>query len=154
MCIRDSSRAGRSEVEATTTERLNPSGPRSLRIKSPTSRPLSPIKAITLTSARPWRAIIPKRVLLPTPLPEKMPTLWPSPQVSKLSIAFTPVSYTHLDVYKRQSLPCLEKTRIRSSPSCGGLSASLISAGVSPLSRKSVSYTHLLAEGRPPPPLD
>ena len=51
-----------------------PSGPRSFSMNSSTSRPRSPIRAMTLTSAAVFRAIIPSNVLLPTPEPAKMPT--------------------------------------------------------------------------------
>ena len=46
-------------------------------MNSRTSRPRSPMRAMTLTSASVWRAIMPRTVLLPTPLPEKMPTRCP-----------------------------------------------------------------------------
>ena len=75
--------AGWSEVATTTTERRSPSAPRLRSMNSSTSRPRSPISAITLTSARTLRAIMPSSVLLPTPLPEKMPTRWPLPIVSR-----------------------------------------------------------------------
>ena len=45
-------RAGWSDVDTTTTERASPSAPRSRSMNSRTSRPRSPIRAITLTSAR------------------------------------------------------------------------------------------------------
>jgi DNA topoisomerase-1 len=77
-------------IIATIMERFNPSSARSLSIKSLTSRPLSPISAITFRSAFVFLAIIPKRVLLPTPLPEKMPILCPFPTVSKPSSALMP----------------------------------------------------------------
>ncbi|MNC27428.1 hypothetical protein D3C75_756000 [compost metagenome] len=83
--------AGWSEVATTTTERCSPSGPRSRSMKSSTSLPRSPIKAITFTSAEVLRAIMPIRVLLPTPDPAKIPTRWPLPIVSKPSIALTPI---------------------------------------------------------------
>ena len=47
-----------------------------------TSRLRSPIKPITLTSATLCSAIAPSSVLLPTPLPPKMPMRWPLPQGS------------------------------------------------------------------------
>ena len=49
---------GSSEVATTTTERARPSGPRSSSRNSRTSRPRSPTRAITLTSASVPRAII------------------------------------------------------------------------------------------------
>ena len=65
--------AGWSEVETMMTERANPSGPRSRSKNSRTSRPRSPIRAITEISLSELRAIEPSRVLLPTPLPAKIP---------------------------------------------------------------------------------
>ena len=47
-------------------------------------------RAMTLMSARTWRAIIPRRLLLPTPLPPKIPTLCPRPQVMNPSMARMP----------------------------------------------------------------
>ena len=90
---------GLSEVAHTTTDFFIPSGPRSLSIKSKTSLPLSPISAITLTSASAVFAIIPKVVLLPTPLPANIPTLWPSPQVINPSIALIPVGIIFLILF-------------------------------------------------------
>ena len=60
-------------------------------MKPLTSLPLSPTSAITFTSASILREIMPMSVLLPTPLPENIPILWPLPQVSSESIAFTPI---------------------------------------------------------------
>ncbi|MNP15191.1 hypothetical protein D3C76_1075370 [compost metagenome] len=74
-----------------TTERFKPSGPKSRSMKSNTSRPRSPMSAITLTSAEVLRAIIPMRVLFPTPDPAKIPTLCPLPILSNPSIALTPI---------------------------------------------------------------
>ena len=84
-------KGGLSDVAHTTTDFFIPSGPRSLSMKSNTSLPLSPIKAITLTSASAVLAIIPNVVLLPTPLPAKIPILCPSPHVINPSIALIPV---------------------------------------------------------------
>ncbi len=72
------------------TERAKPASPRSPSINSRTSRPRSPIRAITLMSALVLRATIPNNVLLPTPLPAKIPTRCPLPKVNKPSIALTP----------------------------------------------------------------
>ncbi len=83
-------RGGWSDVATTSTERCSPSSFKSFSMNSLTSRPLSPISAITLTSARVLRAIMPRSVLLPTPLPEKIPNLCPRPQVSKPSMALIP----------------------------------------------------------------
>ncbi|OQA13739.1 MAG: hypothetical protein BWY62_01263 [Firmicutes bacterium ADurb.Bin356] len=88
--------AGWSEVAITTTERLSPSSFKSFSRKERTSRPRSPISTITFTSAVAFFAIIPKRVLLPTPLPAKMPILCPMPSVNSESIAFTPSGSTSL----------------------------------------------------------
>ena len=81
-----------SEVATTTTDRFRPSSPRALSRKSFTSRPRSPIRAITFTSAVVLRAIIPRRTLFPTPDPEKMPILCPQPMVKTPLIALIPVS--------------------------------------------------------------
>ena len=59
-------------------------------MNSLTSRPRSPIRPITLTSGSACRAIIPNRVLLPTPLPAITPRRWPLPQVRKASMALIP----------------------------------------------------------------
>ena len=69
-----------------------PSGPSSFSRKPRTSRLRSPIIAITVTSAELWRDIEPSSVLLPTPLPPKMPMRWPLPQGSSPSIARMPVT--------------------------------------------------------------
>ena len=55
-------------------ERARPSGPRSCSMNSWTSRPRSPMSAMTLTSASQLRAIMPSNVLLPTPEPAMMAT--------------------------------------------------------------------------------
>ena len=84
----------RSEIGGaqTTTLRANPSGPRSRSMNSRTSRPRSPIRTTTLMSASVDLAIWPSRVLLPTPLPAKIPNLCPFAQVSSPSMARTPVA--------------------------------------------------------------
>ena len=69
-----------------------PSGPRSFSMNSTTSRPRSPTRAMTLISALTCLAIMPMRVLLPTPEPAKMPILCPFPMVSMPSMALTPNS--------------------------------------------------------------
>ncbi len=84
--------AGLSEVATTTTDLRMPSGPSSCSRNARTSRLRSPISAITLTSAELWRDIAPSSVLLPTPLPPKMPILWPRPQGSRPSMARIPVT--------------------------------------------------------------
>ena len=78
-------------VATTTTDRRSPSAPRSRSMNSRTSRPRSPRRAITLTSAVVLRAIIPSSTLLPTPLPAKIPIRCPCPRVISPSIARTPV---------------------------------------------------------------
>ena len=82
--------AGLSEVATTTTERAIPSGPRSRSMNSRTSRPRSPISAITLISALVFRANIPINVLFPTPEPAKTPIRCPFPTVISPSTALTP----------------------------------------------------------------
>ena len=74
------------------TERFNASSPKSLSIKSITSRPRSPINAITFTSAFVFLAIIPSNVDLPTPEPENIPNLCPHPTAKRESIALIPVT--------------------------------------------------------------
>ena len=59
-------------------------------MNSLTSRPLSPISAITLISALVFLANIPSNVDFPTPDPAKMPIRWPFPRVISPSTAFTP----------------------------------------------------------------
>ena len=59
-------------------------------MNSRTSRPRSPTREMTLTSAVVYRAIIPKSVLLPTPDPAKIPILCPVPRVSIPSTTRTP----------------------------------------------------------------
>jgi len=83
-------------VETTTTLRFNPSSPRSFSMNSRSSRPRSPTRVMTFTSADVLRATMPSRVDLPTPEPEKMPTRWPLPRVSRPSMARTPVESTWL----------------------------------------------------------
>ena len=83
-------RGGLSDVAMTRTDRRRPSSPRSLSINSRTSRPRSPTRQITLTSAVVLRAIMPRTVLLPTPDPAKMPMRWPLPIVSSPSMARMP----------------------------------------------------------------
>jgi hypothetical protein len=65
----------RSEVATITTERRSPSGPRFFSTNSRTSRPRSPMSPITFTSAFVNRAIMPMRMLFPTPDPERFPFL-------------------------------------------------------------------------------
>src|SRR5437764_1168846 len=62
-----------SEVAVTITLFANPSGPKSSSMNSLSSRPRSPTKAITVTSASVLRAIMAIKIDLPTPEPENMP---------------------------------------------------------------------------------
>ena len=84
--------AGVSLVEQTTTARAKPSGPRSFSRNSRSSRPRSPTRPMTTTSALAPRAIIESRVDLPTPEPANRPTRCPSPSGVKASMARTPVT--------------------------------------------------------------
>ena len=88
--------AGLSDVATTRTLLFIPSGPKSLSANSLTSRPRSPIRAITLMSALVLRANIPMSVLLPTPLPANIPILCPLPTVRSPSTALTPKGRTSL----------------------------------------------------------
>jgi len=67
-------REGWSEVATTVTDFLTPSGPKDSSMKSRTSRPRSPTRQVTTTSASVLRAIWPMSVDLPTPEPAKRPT--------------------------------------------------------------------------------
>ncbi len=77
-------------METTTTDLRLPSSPMAFSRKSRTSLPRSPTNASTVKSAALPRAIMPTRVLFPTPLPPKIPSRWPRPQVRNPSIARTP----------------------------------------------------------------
>ena len=79
------------EVATTTTDFFKPSSPKDSSIKSRTSRPRSPIKQVTTTSASQKRAICPINVLLPTPEPANKPMRCPRPMVNKPSMARTPI---------------------------------------------------------------
>ena len=68
-----------------------PSGPRSSSRNSRTSRPRSPTRAMTETSASVPRAIMDSRDDLPTPEPAKSPMRWPRPSVVRVSSTRTPV---------------------------------------------------------------
>src|SRR4051812_46005765 len=81
--------AGWSDVATTTTDRSS-AGPRSRSMNSRTSRPRSPTRQMTLTSADVERAIMPSSDDLPTPEPAKMPSRWPRPQGTSASSARTP----------------------------------------------------------------
>src|SRR4051812_31868842 len=81
--------AGWSDVATTTTERPS-AAPRSRSMNSRTSRPRSPTRQMTLTSADVERAIMPSSDDLPTPEPAKMPSRWPRPQGTSASSARTP----------------------------------------------------------------
>src|SRR4051812_23427766 len=82
-------RAGWSDVATTTTERSIAS-PRSRSMNSRTSRPRSPTRQMTFTSADVERAIMPMSDDLPTPEPAKMPRRWPWPHGTSESRARTP----------------------------------------------------------------
>ena len=89
-CLRTT--GGWSEVAMTTTERARPSGPRSSSRNSRTSRPRSPTREMTETSASvPW-AIIDSSEDLPTPEPANRPMRWPRPTVTRVSSTRTPSS--------------------------------------------------------------
>ena len=92
----------RSEVEQTTTDFFMPSSPRSFSMNSRTSRPRSPMSAITVTSASVLRTIWAIRVDLPPPAAAKMPIRCPSPQVSIASSARNP-SEIGLSMTRRSS---------------------------------------------------
>ena len=83
---------GWSEVAATITDFLSPSSPKFFFINSLTSLPLSPMSAITLTSAFAYLAIIPINVLFPNPGPAKIPILCPLANVRRPLIALMPTS--------------------------------------------------------------
>ena len=91
--------AGLSEVATTTMERFIPSSPRSRSTNSRTSRPRSPIRAMTLISAFVFLANIPSSVLFPTPEPAKIPIRCPFPTVINPSTAFTPRGSTSLMIF-------------------------------------------------------
>ncbi len=59
-------------------------------MNSRTSRPRSPTRQMTFTSAFVERAIMPSSEDLPTPEPAKMPRRWPRPQGTRASRARTP----------------------------------------------------------------
>ena len=89
---------------AITTDLASPSGPSDSWIKACTSRPRSPIRPITTTSALVKRVIIPSSTLLPTPDPATRPSRWPRPSVSKPLIALTPTSSTRSIVPRSMGL--------------------------------------------------
>ena len=69
---------------------MRPSLARDSSRNARTSRPRSPTSASTVRSALVLRAIMPISVLLPTPLPPKIPMRWPRPQVRNASTARMP----------------------------------------------------------------
>ena len=79
---------------ATTTACPIPSSPKICSMNSFTSRPRSPIKPITTTSAEVNLVNMPNKTLLPTPDPAIRPSRCPHPTVSMALIAFTPTSST------------------------------------------------------------
>ena len=94
--------AGWSEVATTTTRAREALGPRSRSMNSRTSRPRSPTRQITLTSADVERAIMPSSEDLPTPEPAKMPRRWPRPQGTSASSARTPSDDALVDARARE----------------------------------------------------
>ena len=92
LAARTRSSGASSPVLTITTQRRMPSSPRLFWRNSCTSRPRSPIRATTETSALVCLAIWPSSVLLPTPGPEKIPMRWPRPQVCRPSMARTLVA--------------------------------------------------------------
>ncbi len=82
----------RSEVTTTATVRAIPSAPRFSSMNSRTSRPRSPTRQITFTSALTRLASMPSSVDLPTPEPAMTQTRWPLPMGIRPSMARTPVS--------------------------------------------------------------
>ena len=70
-------------------------------MNSRTSRPRSPTRQITLTSADVERAIMPSSDDLPTPEPAKMPSRWPRPQGTSASSARTPSDDALVDARAR-----------------------------------------------------
>ena len=79
-------------MATTTTERTNPSAPRSSSRNSRTSRPRSPTKASTATSHAVCLASMASRLDLPTPDPENRPSRWPRRHVAKQFSARMPTS--------------------------------------------------------------
>ncbi len=88
-------------------------------MNSRTSRPRSPTRAITLTSASVERAIIPSSDDLPTPDPAKMPRRWPRPQGTSASSERTPRP-TRSRIGGRVSAGGGEAIMPRACPSSGG----------------------------------
>ena len=80
-----------SEVAVTTTDRAIPSRPRTRSVKSRSSRPRSPTRAITTTSAATPRANLARSEDFPTPEPAKSPIRWPRTSGSSVSKTATPV---------------------------------------------------------------
>ena len=78
--------------DAITIDLVSPSGPNVSVTNSLTSRPRSPIKPITTTSASVYLVIMPKRTLFPTPEPAISPMRWPRPSVKRPLMVFTPTS--------------------------------------------------------------
>ena len=80
-------------------------GPVPCSRKARTSRLRSPISAITVTSAELCRDMEPSSVLLPTPLPPKMPMRWPLPHGSRPSMARIPVTRGWVMCSRSSGLP-------------------------------------------------
>ena len=123
--------------DATTTARAKPAGPRVSSINSWTSRPRSPIKPTTTTSASVYWVIRPSKVLLPTPLPANRPSRWPRPTVNKALMARIPTSRGSVISARRRGFTawpwravCPASTGL--SPSSSGLPAPSITRPTSP----------------------
>ena len=86
------SKAARSAGTATTHIFLRAAPVMACSTKAPTSRPRSPIKPTTMTSALQNRVIMASKTDLPTPDPATIPTRWPLPIVSREFTERTPTS--------------------------------------------------------------
>lgn len=82
----------KSEVANTSAQRSRLGEARSASANSVTSRPRSPIRPTTKTSASLCSISMCINMVLPQPAEAKMPTRWPTPQVSRPSMARTPVA--------------------------------------------------------------
>ena len=111
---------GSSDVATMTTERARPSGPRSRAMNSCTSRPRSPTKASTETSASVPRIIIDIRLDLPTPEPANMPIRCPRPQGTSVSMTRTPSGSCSVTGRRRNGCGAAPVTVTRSSPAGSG----------------------------------
>ena len=78
--------------------------PRSFSRNSFTSRPRSPMRAMTFTALWQLRAIMPSNTDLPTPEPANRPTRWPLPMVLNPSMARMPVTMGSADAAAVQGI--------------------------------------------------